>query len=75
MEQQSDLEHVVTMTLVEHYERKSPGLIEVVKQLLSKGLKPVTVEAVVQRHCPPGSAVAAHAYLLAAHYAGHQEPD
>lgn len=75
MAQQSDLEHEVTMALVEHYQTYSPGLIKVVGQLLTEGLSPVAIEAIVQQRCPPNSAVAAHAYLLAVHYASHLEAD
>ncbi len=74
MEQQSDLEHVVTMSLVAHYEKNSLGLVDVIKQLLSEGLEPATIETIVKRHCPPTSVVAAHAYLLAVHYASYPKP-
>lgn len=75
MERQSDLEQLVTATLVEHYQTHSPGLIDLVKQLLQQGHNPALVEATVQQHCPPRSVVAAHAYLLAVHYGGTPSDD
>lgn len=71
---QSDLEYEVTMALVEHYQTHSPGFINLVQQLLTKGLDPMAIEVIVGQDCPPGtgSAVAAHAYLLAVHYSSRQ---